>query len=289
MLEITWTGTDGSTWDLMSGAIALRSEGIQGFGMPTTADTIRTTALNHGQTLQSWRLQPRNVFLPLIFQDAATYDVEGLQRQFWHSMSVGEYGTLTVTDGNGYNRSLQCRFVDDGNLSYSYDPYAPVLPEKAFGVNLIADNPFWQGDAQSVTFGLGTEGTATFFGNGSNATPFYIVKSAGGTDATLTNIGDLPAWITWHITAPMTSFDLEVDGHHVTGAIPLTTGETLTIETSPLQQIAYKQDGTRVTRLLSSADFAALPATGAPVPIGIDIVGTGTVTATFRPQFMRAF
>lgn len=289
MLEIIWTGTDGSTWDLMSGAIAVRSAGIQGFGMPTTADTTRTTALNHGQTLQSWRLQPRPVFLPLVFQDAAEYDVEGLQRDFWHSLQPGEYGTLSVRDENGYRRSLECRFVDDGGLSYSYDPYSPVLPPKGFGVNLVADNPFWQGDAQSVTFGLGTEGTATFFGNGSAATPFYIVKSAGGTDASLRNIGDMPAWITWEITAPMTSFSLEVDGHFIEGDIELVDDETLTIETSPLQQVAYKNDDTLVTRLLTATDFAPLPATGEYVPIGIDIVGTGSVTASFRPQFMRAF
>jgi hypothetical protein len=288
MLEVKWVGTDGSEWDLMSGAIALRSDGIQGFGMPTTVDTVRSTALVHGQTLQSWKLAPRPVFLPLIFQDDAKYDVEGLQRSFWRSVEPGKYGTLTVTDGNGANRSLDLRFQDDANLAYSYDPYAPVLGEKGFGINMVADYPFWQGDTVSTSFSLGTEGTATFFGNGSGATDFYIIKSTGGTDATLTNLGDLPTYITWTITAPMTSFMLEVDGHLVSGDIELVDDQVLTIETSPLTQIAYLEDGTRMTRFLTNADFAPLPV-GETVNVGIDVVGAGIITASFRPLYMRAF
>ena len=289
MLGITWTGTDGSTWDLINGPVALTSLGIQGLGMPIAFETTRQTALNHGQVLQSWRLDPREVFLPLIFDGASERDVEGVQRDFWHSLALGEYGELTVTDGNGAQRSLQLRFVEDNGLSYAIDPYAKTLKPRPFSLSMIADAPFWQGPTQSIEFGLGPGGTATFFGNGSSATPFYIVKSTGGTDATLTNDGDMPAWITWSIAGPMTSFELEIDTHLVSGSIAVTAGDTLTIETSPLNQIAYLEDGTKVTRYLTNADFYPLPATGLPIPIGIDVVGTGTITAAFRPQYMRAF
>lgn len=288
MLEITWTGTDGSVWDLMSGDVAVRSDGIQGFGMPTSVDTVRATALTHGQVFQSWKLAPRPVFLPLIFRKTAEYDVEGLQRAFWRSCEMGKYGTLTVKDGNGANRSIEMRLVDDGGLSYSYDPYAPVLGSKAFGLNFIADYPYWQGDTVTTTFSLGLEGTATFFGNGSGATDFYIVKSTGNTSATLTNFGDVPTYLKWVITAPMTSFDFTVDGHHISGDIALTGSETLTIETEPLSQMAYKDNGDRMTRFLTAADFAPLPV-GDAVDVGISVVGTGTATATYRPQFFRAF
>lgn len=289
MLQIEWVGTDGSKWDLVNGDVALSNAGITGLGMPLAFDTTRQTALYHGQTLQSWRLEPREVFLPVLFRGDSFTDVEGLQRDFWHSLALGEYGWLNVTDGNGYTRSLQLRLVGDGQLPYALDPYSEETKYRAVGLEMVADNPWWQGEEVSTTFGLGPEGTATFFGNGSSATPFYIVKSTGGTDATLVNLGDMPAWITWTITGPMSSFDLEVDGHHVTGAITVDTGETLTIETSPLSQIAYLNDGTKVTRYLSSADFAPVPASALPVPIGIDVVGTGNITAAFRPQFMRAF
>lgn len=289
MLQIEWVGTDGSVWDLISGDVALSNQGITGLGMPLTFDTTRQTALYHGQTLQSWRLEPREVFLPLVFRGNAFTDPEGVQREFWRSLSLGEYGYLNVTDGLGYTRSLELRLLSDNGLAYNIDPHSDKTRHRALGLSMVADKPFWQGEEVSTSFSLGTGGTATFFGNGSNATPFYIVKSAGGTDASLVNLGDMPAWITWTITGAMESFDLEVDGHHVTGAIELLVGETLTIETSPLNQIAYLQDGTKVTRYLTSVDFAPLPASGEPIPVGIDVVGTGVITASFRPQFMRAF
>lgn len=289
MLEISWTDTKGYTWDLISGPVALTTAGVQGFGMPVAFDTTRKTALVHGQTFQSWRLEPREIFLPVTFQDSAEIDVNVIQRDWWAGLAIGEYGTLSVTDSNGAVRSIQARFVDDANMTYNVDPYAPMLGLRTAGINLVADYPWWQGPEQSFSFGLGPEGTATFFGNGSSATPFYIVKSTGGADTTLTNDGDQDAWITWTIEGPATSFDLEIGGHHVAGDIVVATGDTLTIETSPLNQIAYLSDGTKKTRYLTAADFAPIPATGAPVNVGIDVVGTGTITASFSPVYARAF
>ena len=90
MLQIEWVGTDGSTWDLINGDVALSNAGITGLGMPLAFDTTRQTALYHGQTLQSWRLEPREVFLPVLFRGDSFTDVEGLQRDFWHSLALGE-------------------------------------------------------------------------------------------------------------------------------------------------------------------------------------------------------
>jgi hypothetical protein len=289
MLGITWTDTNGTTWDLINGPVALMNAGIEGLGMPTGFDTVRQTALVHGQTLQSWRLNPRNLFLPVTFRDEAEYDVNGLQRTFWDGLALGKYGTLTVTDSNGGVRSIEARFIDDGQVSFTVDPEALTHQYRPYGITLISDDPWWRGPVEYFSFGLGPEGTATFFGNGSSATPFYIVKSTGGADTTLTNNGDMDAWITWTIEGPMTSFCLEIDGNIVEGPIEVDEGDTLTIETSPLNQIAYLEDGTKVTRLLTSADFAPLPATGAPVNVGIDVVGTGTITASFAPVYWRAF
>lgn len=289
MLNIKWTDTNGTEWDLVHGPVALMNAGVMGFGMPKTFDTIRQTALVHGQTLQSWRLEPRELFLPITFRDDADLDVNGIQREFWDGLAIGQNGTLTVTDSNGGVRSIDARFVSDGDVAFTVDPYAQTNAFRPYGITLVADDPWWRGPTQSFSFGLGPEGTATFFGNGSNATPFYIVKSTGGANSTLTNPGDMESWITWKIQGPMTSFDLEIGGHHIAGAITVASGDTLTIETSPLNQIAYLSDGTKVTRNLTSADFAALPATGLPVTVGINVVGTGTITASFAPVYWRAF
>ena len=289
MLNIQWTDTNGTLWDLVRGPVALMNSGVMGFGMPISFDTTRQTALVHGQTLQSWRLEPRDIFLPVTFRDDADLDVNGIQRAFWDGLALGKYGNLQVTDSNGGIRSIDARFVSDGDVAFTVDPYANTHAYRPYGVSLVADDPWWRGPVESFSFGLGPEGAATFFGNGSSATPFYIIKSTGGADSTLTNPGDQDSWITWTIEGPMTSFDLEIDGHHVSGDIVVDEGDTLTIETSPLNQIADLSDGTKVTRDLTAADFAPLPATGLPVNVGIDVVGTGTITASFAPVYWRAF
>lgn len=289
MLGITWKDTKGAEWDLINGPVALMNSGIQGLGMPIAFDTTRQTALVHGQTLQSWRLEPRELFLPITFRDEAEMDVNGMQREFWSGFEFGKYGTITVTDSNGARRSIEARFVSDNDVTFTLDPEAVTHLYRPYSVTLVADYPFWQGPTESFTFGLGPEGTNTFFGNGSGAPEFYIVKSTGGADTTLTNNGDIDTWITWTIEGPMDSFDLEINGKHIAGTIDVDPGDTLTIETSPLNQIAYLSDGTKVTRLLTSADFTPIPATGAPVNVGIDVVGTGNITASFNPLYWRAF
>lgn len=289
MLNIQWTDTNGTEWDLVHGPVALMNSGVMGLGMPKTADTVRQTALVHGQTLQSWRLEPRDLFLPITFRDDADLDVNGIQREFWDGLALGEYGTLTVTDSNGGARSIDARFVSDGDVSFTVDPYVNTHAFRPYGVSLVADDPWWRGPIQETSFTLGPEGTSTFFGNGSNATPFYIVKSGGSQSTELINAGEQPAWITWTITGPMTSFVLGVDGNYISGTIEVEAGETLTIETSPLSQIAYLNTGEKVTRYLTEANFAPIPASATPYPVTIDIDGTGIVTAAFSPVYSRAF
>lgn len=289
MLGITWTDTNATEWDLINGPVALMNSGVMGLGMPTAFDTVRQTALVHGQTFQSWRLEPRELFLPITFRDAAELDVNGIQRTFWDGLQFGQYGTLSVTDSNGGTRHIEARFLNDGNVAFTVDPEAVTHAYRPYGLTLVADDPWWKGELQETTFTLGPEGTSTFFGNGSNATPFYIVKSGGSQSTDLINAGEQPAWITWTITGPMTSFILGVDGHYVSGNIEVEEGETLTIETSPLSQIAYLDTGEKVTRYLTEADFAPIPASGTPYPVSINVDGTGTITASFNPLYSRAF
>lgn len=289
MLGITWTDTNDTTWDLINGPVALMNAGVMGLGMPTAFDTVRQTALVHGQTFQSWRLEPRELFLPITFRDAAELDVNGIQRTFWDGLQFGQYGTLSVTDSNGGTRHIEARFLNDGNVAFTVDPEAVTHTLRPYGITLVADDPWWKGELQETTFTLGPEGTSTFFGNGSNATPFYIVKSGGSQSTDLINAGEQPAWITWTITGPMTSFILGVDGHYISGNIEVEAGETLTIETSPLSQIAYLNTGEKVTRYLTEADFAPIPASGTPYPVSINVDGTGIITASFNPLYSRAF
>ena len=170
MIGISWTGTDGSVWDLVSGPVRASAAGITGMGMPLPTDQVNESALQDGQTLTGWKLPPRPVWLPLRFKGAAAVDVEGLQRAFWRSMAIGKVGYLRVTDNAGAVRSLGLRFKDDGGAAYRMDP--SVLSD-AFGITMIADRPWWEGPAVTRFYAIGSNGAAlkTFFGDGAGGDP----------------------------------------------------------------------------------------------------------------------
>lgn len=282
MIGITWNGTDGSVWNLRTGPVRLTTAGVKGLGSGNLADQTSETALQDGQRLNGWRLKEREVWLPLHFKDAGAVDVEGVQRAFWQSMAPGQLGTLVVTDGDGATRQLGLRFQDDGGVAYSLDP--SVLHE-AVGVTLVADQPWWEGPALTTFYGLEDGTGQSFFGTG--ATPFYIGSAQGSGTRTLANPGDQPAWVTWTVSGPTAQVRLGVDGHYTGGAIVVGQGSVLTVETDPLRQLAWL-NGVKVTRQLSEVDFAPVPK-GATVPIYISVIGTGLVTATIKPKYMRAF
>lgn len=283
MLGITWTGTDGSLWDLRGGPVRTSTAGIMGLGLPNITDQTKETALQDGQILTGWRLKPRRVWLPVKFKDAAATDVEGLQRDFWRSMAIGQEGTLTVTDSSGATRSIGLRFQDDGGMAYRLDPY--VLSD-AVGLTMVADRPWWQGPSLSRSYSLAQAGIKTFFNDGNGATPFYINAAQGSAATTFTNPGDQPAFVTWTAVGPLTNIRFGVDGHFLGGPINVSATSKLVIETDPLRQIAFL-DGVKVTRQLTEVDFAPLPS-GVNVPISIAVVGTGLVTGTITPRYARA-
>lgn len=284
MLTIVWTGTDGSRWDLLNGPVRLAAAGVQGFGLPELDEQVKQTALMDGQVLQGWKVKPRNVFLPLRFDDVANTDVEVVQRAFWKSCALGASGTLTVTDASGAVRSIALRVQDDGGLAYSLDPYYRT---DVFGVNFIADDPWWYGPTRSTVFSLGTDTQNTFFNNGAGAPQFYILRSVANSSSTLTNPGEQPAWITWNIAGPMTAFRIGVNSRYISGSFTVASGSTLTIDTNPTRQVAFL-NSTKVTRQLTEVDFAPIAAS-ATAPVDIFVNGTGTVTALFRPKYSRAF
>lgn len=278
---LEWIGTDASVWNLSSGPVRMSMAGVKALGMPVADFQTQQTAASDGQRLTGWKLQPRAAFLPINFKDAAAGDVEGIQRAWWRSWEIGKYGTLKVTDDLGGIRMLDLRFVDDGGLALPIDPH---LWHPTVGMNAMADRPWWYGPAETFAFSLGSTATETFFGNGSGATPFYILPAVGGAAATIENPGDAAAWVEWHLEGPFTAFRLGLDGHYVGGPINVSTEEVV-IFTDPLQQYVTR-DGVVITRQLTEIDFAPLPP-NTTLPVSVEVTGVGTATAIVIPKYAR--
>src|SRR5690606_6365610 len=102
----------------------------------------------------------------------------------------------------------------------------------------------------------------------------------------LTNPGDESAWVKWTATGRVDGVSIELDGH--TGALgALLEGQTVVIDTDPRVRSA-RLGGVDVTGDLGSYGFAPIPA-GETVPVDIEMVGGGTLQASFRPRHDRAW
>lgn len=283
-MNIVLTGTDGSVWDLINGPVGLTTGGIKGFleAVPPD-DNVRNYSGRDGQVLTGWRIPEREVWLPLRFRGNAATDVEGLQRAWWRALAVGKYATIRVTDRAGAWREIAVRYRSESGRAMRIDPAVKSDP---FAVTLVADGSWWLGPVVEFPFSAEQAGVATFFGNGSGATPFYIAPGQGSAQRSLINPGDEPAWIEWTLTAPAQSFSFSVAGRTVAGAIALAGSDTLVIDTSPQKQVA-RLNGAKVTRQLSAVNWAPIRS-GESANVSISIQGTGLAVARFRPKYARA-
>lgn len=162
--RVVWEGWDGSSWELSDPAspVFMRKGGVEGLSMPAHQAWTSSSPAVHGQYYRGHVVEPRKVFWPVfVYSDLSSEDWVAVDRAWWRSLHPGAYGTWRVGD-----RSLSCRFVDDGNHAYDVDP--SFRGWASYGVSLVADDPFWRGSpvrrtwAQSEAKGFYAVSPVTF-------------------------------------------------------------------------------------------------------------------------------
>lgn len=289
MIGVTWTGWDGSVWDLHNGPVYL-GPNFEGFAMLTADEFVRETALTDGQYFTGWRAKPRPVLFPVLFEKKKT---EGewlaLDRAWWRTMRFDRPGVLTVTAPDGGVRRLTLRFENDGGWSSRRDPSQDRTAIAA--IQMKADDPWWVGDTFTQTFDNGGNQVNFFGGLANKATPYRIGKSSTIDTATMTNPGDIPVWPIYRIDGLASAFRSVLDGRAVAGNIPVAEGQHLEIDTSPQRQVAYLFDGatrTNVTRQLTEFNFARLP-DGVATKLDIQLSGPGALIVSADPKYYKAW
>lgn len=283
----TWTGWDGSVWDLLtyadSGVLLMR--GVRGLGKPTHDRYSSQSPALAGSRWRGYRTTEREVFWPVaVYADTANSRWVATDRAFWRTMHPGRPGTWTITQPSGEVRSLVCRFVDDGAQVFDVDPLTAGWT--AYGVTLVADEqPFWSG--QTITRTFRASAASDFYG-GSGGPPFYISSASTLASAAITNPGDVEAYPVWTITGPTTSVSVGLAGNLVDVPFTLATGVSLVIDSRPTAQTAVDSLGVERTAELGSANFAAIPP-GESVPLTLTMAGTGIVQVDLTPLYDRAW
>lgn len=281
--SVSWEGADGSLWSLDPESGVFLLPGVRGLTLPPMDQFTSRLSGGHGQRFRGWSAGPREVFWPLcIFED--TTDEGWLERDaaFWRSLRPDVAGTWTVTHPNGTSRSLKLRLTSDGDKAWDVAPGSRAWTD--YGIYLVADQPFWEGQVVGSPV-WGQDEAPVDFIPAEGAPDFYLSGASTVGNASLTNPGDVDAPLVWTVTGPTTSVSLTVGGDTIGVPFPVLDGQTLVIDTgAPVALL----DGVDVTGQLDAAGFASLPAR-ATTDLGIVMSGTGTVRAEFVPLHERAW
>lgn len=291
-LRVVWTGWDGSEWVLSDPSSGVQlGQGVRGFGMPEPVRYTSTSPALAGSRHRGMSYAEREVFLPVgVFCDAGSRAWLDYDAAFWATLHPERVGVLSVTqparEGQsvGEIRTLTARCISDGALSLDRDPSYDGWA--AYGITFIAEDPWWYGPSIVRTW---TSAVSTpFLGGSGYGPPFYI--SPGGTlaGATMPNPGDVKAWPTWTLDGPTTSVTVGLDGHAVSYTATIADGAGIVIDTSPDQRTVLDLAGVDRLSGLVAADFRAIQP-GAEVALSLAMTGSGTVTASLRPPYLRAW
>lgn len=307
-LEMTWTGWDGSVWDLVDprvSGISLQA-GVRGLGLPQVDRFVGVSPGAAGSRFRGSRTLEREVFWPLkVYSDAGSRAWIEHDRRLFATLDVDRPGIWTVRHPDGRERSLRVRFVSDGDGASEIDP--ALVGWAMYGLTGVAEQPFWAGEL--VTRPFVPSEPVSFIPEGGGP-PFHVAEGSLAANSVIDNPGDQSAWVSWWLQAS-TSATLGVGDRVIDVPFEIDPGRMLVIDTDPTVRTAIEIDaptpedpvetqrawvasqlptGTdRTGELGPSTKFAAVPP-GAASPLSITLAGTSaSVRASLVPLYRRAW
>jgi hypothetical protein len=265
----------------------LTNQGLRGLNMPPIQRYITKSPALAGSSYQNSIADERDIFWPLfVYANGESQAWVELDRKLWRSFHPEHTGIWRIIQPNGVSRYLPCRYSGDGGHAYPLDPIYKGWA--LYGVELVAEQPYWLGEPISQQWGAAT--TDDFFGGGAGSAgpPFYIVSGSTFATAEIDNPGDVSSSMVWRIDGPCTDVTVGVGTATVNVPFDLAGGEWVTIDTNPWAQTAIDNVGADRTDELGTVNWAEIPA-GASVQLSLSMTGTGTVSGTLQPRYFRAW
>lgn len=305
-MSMSWTGWDGSVWDLAnrsSGVFLLA--GTRGLGMPTGTRFRDKSPASHGSQHRGFIWDEREVFWPIrTWHDTGRQFIER-DRAFFKTLHPSKVGRWTVAQPDATSRYLDLRLEPSTS-----DPGIDILPTLVgwakYGVYMTADQPFWVGAPSVRSFAAPATPDPFYEPTGPHL--FNIGQGFTLANASIDNLGDEESYPRWFMDGGITAGawvgvgDLRVD---IPFAIP--EGKCLVVESDPtvigatMYDIAtdVKKPSERVVGVdlinpvdmseqLGEADFGAVEP-GKSVPLSISFSGTGVVEAYLPNLYDRAW
>lgn len=283
-MSVVWFGADGSVWDLGIGTegAVLENEGTEGLHNPMVTKFSSSSRVVPGSRQRGWRTETREVFWPVfVYSNENSDEWKARYRDFFKSIHPEIPGRWRIGHGGTF-RELELRGVFKDPHAFQHDPL--IFGWEKFGVTLEAEQPYWSGEALQLGPWRQPE-TGQFFG-ASGAPDFFISSSTEIGRATISNPGDVEAWMTWTCVGPLSDIEIGIGGTVAAVPFDLADGEVLVIDTDPRHQ-SGTLDGVDVTKELGLLRYGAIRP-GSDVEVHVEAGGAGSISATLTPLYFRA-
>ncbi|WP_345600351.1 hypothetical protein, partial [Thermocatellispora tengchongensis] len=198
-IGMTWTGWDGSIWDLTTRASGLYlRRGVRGLGAPEHERRFSVSPGIPGSRHKGHRIVDREVFWPVrLWHDKSSVGFVQRDGAFWRTMDPDQPGVWTVDVPGTGRRYLDCRFDAEEAGSFDLNPVRQGWAD--YGIRMLADRPLFYGDVRRRTWAEPEE--QNFFGGSVGFGPPFIIGSGSNTGtASIDNPGDVPAYPAWTVT-----------------------------------------------------------------------------------------
>lgn len=284
-----WT-SGGETWDLTTGesGVVLLA-GVRGITMPPVIHYRRKSASVPGSIWRGSTTDERPVFWPVEVAHGdgsqAWIDHNRRFRRTLHPDRTGVWSITQPGDGNsaGETRYLRLRYNDESD--YAEDIASELLGFTDYGLNLVAEQPYWEGRPERQRWVA--EVPVNYYGGGPVGSPgfgppYVTSSSVSLASAVFTNPGDVPGLMRWTVFGPCTNATMGVGTKKITVPFALNAGEWLRIDTARTDRRALVGTGpvipgtgvNRTRSLGADTKFGEIPP-GESVPLSISLGGFG--------------
>lgn len=304
-LDLSWTGWDGSQWDLTrpSSGLFLRP-GVRGLHLPTFERQSSSSPMVAGSRHRGSFTKDREVFWPLyLYSDEGSTGFMERDRAFWQSLDPDMEGVWTAAVPNGGRRTLGLRLVSSDD-DMQRDPIKAGWA--AYGINLLADKPYWLGETVTKSWAQDdmrpyyiTDADRTKYGYAADVVHYLSPGGSLGT-ATFSNDGDVPSYPVWTVVGPTTAVSFGVGGSDIIVPFEIPDGYAVQLDTDPVNgQILWYGVWDQTTKSLiapvdrtpelsQASAFVPIPR-GQDRPLSIAMTGSGTVIASVQNRYRRAW
>lgn len=274
----TWTGWDGTVWDLTDprGGVFLLADGLEGIDDPVLEHHTHDSAVVHGFSYEGFNIPERKIFWPVyIYHDGSSVSWIHRHRAFMRSLRPGTVGTWTVELPTGERRSLKVR-LKERLRSSSNDP--AFRGWATYGIEMMAEQPLWEGVTVIRQWDNGAQ--VPFLGASGLGPPFHVSPYQTIGNATVNNDGDLETFVKWTALGPTTSVQVGVGDGVAIANFSVPDGQKLVINTDP-RNFEATLDGVDVMPMIERFDTDMTLPPGENIQLSLAMTGTGSVQAEF--------